>query len=209
MHARLRRRDHPNRRAAGGGAGIELKRYAIMETFTTLKGFVLNPRFSSQREETLRKLDLLTIDEPLRPLISRLMELPYCFTLQSCYGHFVRDGADDERNIERLPDGSFSGPIEYRIAYVALCLERSEEGMLLHTDLREIPAIDPSNIQYGCAEWFWRRQVNSFALQVEPERYRDRDSCSIEIDEARHIERARDAVFARLEKLIGERPRVE
>ncbi len=38
-------------------------------------------------------------------------------------------------------------------------------------DLRQIPAIDPEYIQFGCAEWFWEAQVNSYALQVEPMRH--------------------------------------
>jgi hypothetical protein len=175
-----------------------------METYTALKEFVDDPRFPDRRRAALCGLDRSAIDEPIRPLIAKMAELPYCFTLQSCCGHFVFDGRDPT-NIEPLPRTNGPDLVEYRIAYCALCIERSEEGLRLYHDLGKIPAIDPSCIQFGCAEWFWRRQVNTFVLQVEPERYRDRDAVTIGIDEARYIETVRDAFITRLDTLIDER----
>ena len=145
------------------------------------------------------------IDAPIRDVVTSLAGLPYCFTLQSCYGHFVHRRAGDRRNLERLPDGHFTGQVEYRIAYLAMCIERGKEGLRLRDDLRELTTIDRSLVQFGCAEWFWRRQVNTFVVQVEPERYRDRDAVNVGIREARRIEEVRDAFFARITELIDGR----
>ncbi len=176
-----------------------------METFTALKEFVDNPGYDKKRKRALRGLRAATIDEPLRDLIAGFAELPCCFTLQSCYGHFVYDGRSGPKNVEPLPDGPFAGMVEYRIAYLALCIENSREGLGLFRDLGAVTEIDPPYVQFGCAEWFWRRQVNSYALQVEPERYKDKDAVFVRLAEARHIEKVRNAFFARIEELIGKR----
>lgn len=176
-----------------------------METFSTLKEFVDNPNYRTQREKALLHLKTATIDEPLRELMARFAELSCCFTIQSCYGHFVCDGRSDPHNIEPLPEGPHDGMVEYRIAYLALCIEHSAEGQGLIRDLESVTEIDSPYIQFGCAEWFWWRQVNSYALQVEPERYRDRDKVFVRMAEARRIEKARNAVYARIEEVIGKR----
>lgn len=68
-----------------------------METFTKLKPFVDNPLFEEQREITLKRLDISTIDAPIIEIVNGLANLHYCFPLQSCYGHFVyRVGQYDE-----------------------------------------------------------------------------------------------------------------
>ena len=56
-------------------------------------------------------------------------------------------------------------------------------------------------MQLGCAEWFWKRQVNSFVLQVEPKRYKTKDRVS-SYKEALHIEKIRNTVFMELKKTI-------
>jgi hypothetical protein len=173
-----------------------------METFTVIKEFIDNPRYAEQRERSLRGLGSAIIDEPLRELISGLASLPYCFTLQSCYGHFLYGSQRDQQNIEPLPRDRHSGAVEYRIAYLAMCLERSEEGLGLFQDLRAVTAIDPPYIQFGCAEWFWRKQVNSYTLQVEPERFKDRDRISVPFREALRIEQVRNAVFERIGEIV-------
>jgi len=45
-------------------------------------------------------------------------ELPYCFTLQSCFGHFVFCGQNDQQNLEPLPVNDPIVKVEYRIAYI-------------------------------------------------------------------------------------------
>ena len=74
-----------------------------METFTDLKGFVDNPDFHEQRKKYLNKLDINNIDAPIAALISGLEKLDYCFTLQSCYGHFLYNSQKNPYNIEPLP----------------------------------------------------------------------------------------------------------
>ena len=62
--------------------------------------------------------------------------------------------------------------------------------------------VDPDNIQFCCAEWFWERQVNSYALQVEPDRFKCEDKAILDYIEALKIERIRNESFTQLYKLI-------
>jgi len=176
-----------------------------METFTSVKRFVPNPQYHEQREECLHKLDLHTIDKPLIDLISGFLALPYCFTLQCCYGHFRYGSQEKSKNLEPLPIADSSVQVEYRIAYLALCIQDNHAGERLFSELSKIPALDPSYIQFGCAEWFWEQQVNSYALQVEPERYKTKDRISIDYQEALHIQTARNEFFAALKRIIDNR----
>ena len=66
----------------------------------------------------------------------------------------------------------------------------------------EVARINPQNIQICSAEWFWQRQVNSFALQVEPERLKKKDSAILDYSEALAIEKIRAAFFDRLKELL-------
>ena len=68
------------------------------------------------------------IDEPIIELINAFNKLPFCFTLQSCYGHFVYSGQNDPQNLEPLPLTDTIGVVEYRIAYIAFCIENSDQG---------------------------------------------------------------------------------
>ena len=176
---------------------------AQLETFTERKDFVDNPHYYEQRQKCLGNLDINSIDAPIVEIVSGFAELPYCFTLQSCYGHFLHSGQKNPYNIELLPitDNSITR-VEYRIAYIALCIENSKLGRALFQDLREIPAIDPEYIQFGCAEWFWERQVNSYALQVEPKRHMTKDRATVDYQKALHIEKTRNEFFAELKKLL-------
>ena len=74
-----------------------------METFTKLKELVENRNYQIQRQETLHALTDEMIDVPIINLVNSFNKLPYCFTLQSCYGHFVYNGQKDSRNVEPLP----------------------------------------------------------------------------------------------------------
>ena len=175
-----------------------------METLTEPKELAENPRYEDQRQRTLAGLSDDMIDAPIIDLIKAFNELPYCFTLQSCYGHFVYKGQDDPHNLEPLPVTNTIARVEYRIAYICLCVEKNELGKRLLDALNEVTAMDRENIQFCCAEWFWKRQINSYALQVEPERFKHKDSAILDYREALHIEKTRNAFFARLRALHRE-----
>jgi len=173
-----------------------------METFSATKALVENPHYMTQREQSLRELDINAIDAPIKEMIRSVTKIPYCFTLQCCYGHFLYAGQENRHNIELLPVSDNITAIEYRIAYVAVCIENSRLGKELLGRLEQITAIDPEYIQFGCAEWFWTRQVNSYALQVEPQRFKQKDSCLVAYKEALHLEKVKQSFFIQLKQLI-------
>lgn len=173
-----------------------------METFTELKALTENPHYQAQKREMLRDLTDDMIEFPIIDLINGFNTLPYCFTLQSCYGHFVYNGQKDPHNFDPLAAKGAIDKVEYRIAYIAFCIENSLSGKKLFEALKEIPAIDPDNVQFCCAEWFWERQVNSYALQVEPDRFKHNDTAIIDFQEALHIEKIRNEFFVRLNELL-------
>ena len=173
-----------------------------METFTELKELEENPHFQAQKQKTLRYLYDDIIDMPIIDLINGFNRLSYCFTLQSCYGHFVYNGQKDIHNLEPLRVNGTITRVEYRIAYIAFCIDNSGLGRELIESLKEIKAIDPENVQFCCAEWFWERQVNSYTLQVEPDRFKHKDTVIVDFKEALHIEKIRNEFFARLYDLI-------
>ena len=174
-----------------------------METFTTIKDLVDNPCYDSQRQRHLSGLNMNIIDAPIIDVVSDLATLPYCFTLQSCFGHFLYRNQQDPSNLELLPISDSIEKVEYRIAYIALCIQNNDAGRILLNELKKVPSIDPDYIQFGCAEWFWERQVNSYALQVEPERYMYFDRTPlIDYEEALHIQKVREEFFSELRNLI-------
>ena len=173
-----------------------------METFTDLKEFAENPNYQTQKQKILSELNDDMIDKPIVGLINGFNQLPYCFTLQSCYGHFIYNGQKDIHNLDPLPAKEIISKIEYRIAYLALCIENSVSGRGLFEILKEITDIDPKNIQFGCAEWFWKRQINSYALQVEPDRFKRKDTATLDFMEALHVEKTRNKFFIRLYELL-------
>ena len=113
----------------------------------------------------------------------------------------------DRNSTERLPISESIATVTYHIAYVALCLENSPAGKELLDDLMDIPAADPEFIQFGSADWFWARQVNSYALQVEPKRYMDKDQVTVDYREALHIQEVRDSFFSELRKIVHKQHR--
>ena len=173
-----------------------------METFTDLKEFAANPRFNQQMQQSLSQLNIDQIDSPIVDVVSGFAKLPYCFTLQSCYGHFLHSHQKDDYNIDALPIVDNIDNVDFRIAYIALCIENSSSGKILFEDFRRIPETDPEYIQFGCAEWFWERQINSYALQVEPKRYMRKDKVRVGYREALHLERVRNRFFDQLNKLL-------
>jgi len=124
---------------------------AEVETFTELKKFVENPHYQVQKQKILYDLNDDMIDKPIVNLINGFNKLPYCFTLQSCYGHFVYNGKKDTQNLDPLPAKVIIARVEYRIAYVTFCIENSASGRGLFEALKEITAIDPENVQFCCA----------------------------------------------------------
>jgi hypothetical protein len=172
-----------------------------METFAQSRQFVDNPRYERERNLALAGLDLESIDAPIREIVAGLARLPYCFTLQSCYGHFVHAAQPERHNLEPVPAQDV-GLIEYRIAYVALCIENSSRGERLRTALAQIPEIDPEYVQFGSPGWFWQKHVNSYALQVEPTRFASQDVAIIKHQEALHLQMVRGRFFAGLAELV-------
>ena len=161
-----------------------------------------NPYYQVQRRKSLRDLTDDMIDAPILKIVNVFNKLPCCFTLQSCYGHFVYNDQNNPHNLEPLPVKDIITKVEYRIAYIAFCIENSLLGRELYASLKEITAIEPENIQFCCAEWFWKRQVNSYALQVEPDRFKRKDTAFVGFKEALHIEKIRNEFFIRLYELL-------
>lgn len=179
-----------------------------METFIPLRSLVDNPHFGEQRVQAMRQLETAAIDAPIVGLISGFAKLPYCFTLQCCYGHFLHGDRLDRENVERLPRSASSDTVEYRIAYIALCVDNCDPGESLVSGLKQLIRVDPAYVQFGCATWFWRQQVNSYALQIEPERYQTQDSVTVEYPEALHLQRVRDACFSELAGVVDSHVRM-
>jgi hypothetical protein len=173
-----------------------------LETFAGLKELVENPLFQNQKKQILSDLTDDMLDPPMVDLVSGFNALSCCFTLQCCYGHFVYGDQDDPENLEALPQKDISAEVKYRIAYIAFCIENSHRGKALFKALKDITAIDPRNIQFCCADWFWERQINSYALQVEPDRFKHRDTAVVDFREALHIEKIRNIFFIRLHELL-------
>ena len=109
-----------------------------------IKSFVENQNFQSQRKDHLSRLDYSVVDKPIVNLIRNISDLEYCFTLQSCFGHFIYQGQNDEHNLISLPSNSVRGDITYRIAYIAISIENIERGKVLFSKLKDIPFIYPS-----------------------------------------------------------------
>ena len=174
-----------------------------METFTEPRPLVANARYADERRTALDALDLAAVDDPIIDIVEAFELLPYCFTLQSCYGHFVTAARQDERSLAAIPDGH-SGSVRYRVAYVAFCVENGERGRAFLDKLSRIPAADPAYIQFGSAGWFWDQWVNSYVLQVEPAAHRFKDQAALAAGEAVHTQRVRDAFFAELRQLLAE-----
>ena len=185
-----------------GVAKGSLRRTEVpLETFTEPKELTENPQFAGQRQKSLAAYSDAEIDAPIMAIIENFNKLPFCFTLQSCYGHFLYGNQGNPQNLDPLPVKETMARVEYRIAYIAFCLDYSDSGRNLFEALKGITAIDPEYIQFGSAEWFWDRQVNSYTLQVEPDRFKHEDTAIIEGREALRIEKTRNDFFARIKEL--------
>ncbi len=173
-----------------------------METFAEPKELVENHSYEEQKRKSLSELRDVIIDESIIEIVNGFNKLPFCFTMQSCYGHFLYTTQKDPNNLDTLPVTGTIGKIEYRIAYIAFCIENCDSGRMLLNALNEITFIDPENIQLCSAEWFWKRQVNSYALQVEPDRCKYEDRALLDYEEALNIEKIRNEFFVKLKELL-------
>lgn len=178
-----------------------------MKTFTNPKPFTSHPGYVSDREKTLRELEKEirngSIDPPLLPMIRECITVPYFFTVQCCFGHFVHDMEKDTENL--ISPSMYKDKIEivrYRIAYFAICIQNNIQGREMFSDLEKLAAGNPDYIQFGSADWFWERIVNTYCIQLEPERFKCEDTGMIGIGEALHIEMLRKDFFERLTEIM-------
>lgn len=173
-----------------------------METFVPEKALLPDPGFLESRESALRALRSMEIEAPIQDIVHGFCALPCCYTLQSCFGHFPTSAQDDPHTLRTLSEASPNISYLYRIAYIAVCIDDCAEGRDLLTRLRRVPEADPEYIQFGCAEWFWEQQVNSFVLQVQPTNRLHLDSMPVSLDEALRIQTARDVFFDSLRGML-------
>ena len=176
---------------------------ARMETYVEPKQIKDNPNYDAQKQACLLRFNKAAIDKPIADLIEKFNKPPQCFTLQSCYGHFVHSGQKDPHNLHPLPTNAPIGKVEYRIAYIAFCIEKSSKGRDLLSALKNVTSVDPQNVQFCSADWFWQRQINSYALQVEPERFKHQDTAILEFSEALKVEKIRNEFYRRLYELVA------
>lgn len=174
-----------------------------METFIEFRPMVVDPRYKTRRRHCLNELNIDELDTPIAGLIDELCELPSCFTIQSCFGHFLYPDQEDPNNIDPLPSTNVIDAVEYRIAYIALCVENNRSGREFLSWLKQLSDIDPHYIQFGCAEWFWERYPNSYVLQVEPERHMQKDKSTVDFQEALRIEKVRNKFYDHLMILVS------
>jgi hypothetical protein len=173
-----------------------------LETFAKPKEFVENVRYEEDRREALAALVPDSIDEPIVDIINGFATLRHCFTLQSCYGHFICFPEQDPHTLESIPRG-WNGPVRYRMAYIAFCIENSCRGRSLRQSLAEIAASAPDYVQFGSADWFWDRWPNTYALQVMPIAYKLKDETILDPLEAVQTQEVRGLFFTRLRSMLS------
>ena len=71
-----------------------------METYVEAKSLIENPSFNKHRKMALGGLSFDVIDKPIVEIVKKITSISYCFTLQSCYGHFLYVGQNDPHNLE-------------------------------------------------------------------------------------------------------------
>ena len=74
-----------------------------METFTEPKELVENPNYEEQRQKSLLGLTDAIIDTPIIEIVNSFNKPAFCFSIQSCYGHFLYDSQNDQYNLDSLP----------------------------------------------------------------------------------------------------------
>jgi hypothetical protein len=104
--------------------------------------------------------------------------------------------------VEPLPADEDIEYVEYRVAYLAMCIENSSAGRDLFNDLDAIASGDREYIQFGSADWFWKNHLNSYAIQVEPRKHMTTDRCYVFYEEALHLEKVRNGFFEEIATLL-------
>ncbi len=178
-----------------------------VETFTEARPLVPNPGYGSDRLEALEglraELAKGSIDGPMIDVVERFTRLPCCYTLQSCYGHFMIENRTEDRNTNPVAYfGGTAAVLHYRIAYMAFCIEDSAGGRALLGELKAIAVLDPEYIQFGSADWFWGRCVNSYVLQVSPLKNAHEDHFDVSMEDAMRIEQTRDRFIERMREIL-------
>jgi hypothetical protein len=173
-----------------------------VETFAHPREFVEHSCYAEDRKAVMSALDPATIDAPILDVVRGFAKLPHCFTLQSCFGHFMWDGQNDAHSLQTLPARDV-GLVRYSIAYLALCIEHSPAGVRLRESLERVPSVDRQYVQFGSPGWFWEQYPNSYALQVEPGRFQLQDRAAMPHEEALHVQAVRDKFFARLREVVA------
>jgi hypothetical protein len=180
-----------------------------VETFVEARQLVKDPSFEEHRRRALAELDVAltsnAIDVAITDMIRRFSRVPYCFTIQSCHGHFVSNESGAEIDPSSEAERGSVSSIRYRIAYIALCVQDSAEGRSLLEDLKTLVDIDPDYIQYGSANWFRNRCPNTYVLQVEPSRSACQDAVDVSAEEAKHLAETRDKFFKGLDGVLARR----
>lgn len=174
-----------------------------METFSKVRDFTDHPDYTRDRLNVLSEIKLENLDVPIRDIVIAFGKLAQCFTLQSCYGHFVWGEQPEALNLAVLPLQN-QDPVRYRIAYLALCIEQSARGRYLRDRLAKICEIDDEYVQFGSPTWFWKQYPNSYALQVEPRRFALLDEALLEHSEALHVQSVRELFFQRVREVLAE-----
>jgi len=179
-----------------------------METFAGPKPFVDNHEYEKNRSITLETLRSLIstgkIDPPVVELLKLFSQVPHCYTIQGCSGHFVHERQPDAYTTERLaPYRGIVHTVHYRLAYIAFVLEKSKNGSVLCRDLRTLASRNSGYIQFGSAGWFWEQSVNSYQIQVAPEREKHKDCFWVTYKEALLLEKVRDFLIRELEVIAG------
>lgn len=172
-----------------------------MQTYTKARPIEDNPDFETQRDAARAALEISAVDEPMVPLVEALNRLPHCFTLQCCFGHFLAEGESDTRTLEPPPPMGKQS-MEYRLAYVAFCVSGDDPGRAFLDAVRDLRELDPKYIQVCSADWFWDRQVNSYAIQVSPKRMRKLDAMTLDGKEIRHVSHVRTQLWRRFAALV-------
>ncbi len=175
-----------------------------METFINPKEMVADDDFPKKRADALRSLNIQTIDPQIRDIVEGIKDIPYCFTLQSCYGHII-EKSPDASQVNRIDPGpALPADALYQIAYFALVLENNESGRSLYQSLVDISHLDNDFIQFGSAEWFRENQgfCNSYVIQVAPYRCRNLDRFNMTSEEARKWCHARSLFLQELRYLF-------
>lgn len=164
-----------------------------MQTYCSEKSLRFDPEFKKNKTRALKELAKTEIDAPIQDVITELNRLPFCYTLQCCYGHFTSSEQPDKHNLSIVSKSGPSDDFLYRIAYVAFCIDATSDGKQFLSALRGLPSkTDTKTIQFGCAQWFWDQCVNSYVLQVQPTDHADVDSLHVSRKEALCIQSVRN-----------------